>query len=538
MGRFSQFGGRIMNSPVIQLDPVQLGRLSAARVPGAGIAILGVFLILLGSYVFFWQGRDWNSASRLMLVYAMGDQGTIRINGLENQTGDKASFEGRFYTDKQPGYSLLALPVYLLAKGTLSLEPHPLNRPGFAHWPSDYWVTLGTSGLLTAATGALLTRVAIWLGVSPVWAILPGIAYGLATPAFAYATLAYGHQTTSFLLLVAFLLIVQGASSHRPILWSFLAGLTSGYACTVELSVAPMVILYWVWLVLLAWKRVWPGGAPVAFLAGGVGPLLLLLGYNTLAYGSPFDMGYAHHTVPRFRELHSSKNPLGLSSPRWDLAGPLLWGQYRGLLAYAPLLLLAPLGWLNLRRRGRWSMAVVSAAACGLIFLVNLSYPEWTGGWSTGPRLLVPLLPFAMIGVIGALLDTGHSGLNRFLHGLAMLLALAGALVGLICVGVGARIPESLFNELLKDPITGVVWPLWCGTPIPGWWIGGRFARNLISCLWPGVAQDQVVAPVWQWLQFLPLVLAQGIGIGLTMGLTLRAMRKSPTEVVMQQAAA
>ena len=40
------------------------------------------------------------------------------------------------------------------------------------------------------------------------------------------------------------------------------------------------------------------------------------------------------------------------------------------------------------------------------VFLVNLSYPEWTGGWSTGPRLLVPLLPFAMLPV-AALLATG-----------------------------------------------------------------------------------------------------------------------------------
>ena len=36
------------------------------------------------------------------------------------------------------------------AKRALRLPDHPLNRPGFAHWPADYWSTLGTSGLLTA----------------------------------------------------------------------------------------------------------------------------------------------------------------------------------------------------------------------------------------------------------------------------------------------------------------------------------------------------------------------------------------------------
>ena len=42
---------------------------------------LWVFLILLGSYAFFWHSRDWNTASRLMLTYAMVDRGTVAITG-------------------------------------------------------------------------------------------------------------------------------------------------------------------------------------------------------------------------------------------------------------------------------------------------------------------------------------------------------------------------------------------------------------------------------------------------------------------------
>ena len=70
--------------------------------------------------------------------------------------------------------------------------------------------------------------------------------------------------------------------------------------------------------------------------------MVLLLTYNFLAYGSAFDMGYAHHAVPRFREVHSNQNPLGLRLPRWELVRPLLLGEYRGLLVYAPVMVLAP----------------------------------------------------------------------------------------------------------------------------------------------------------------------------------------------------
>ncbi len=51
---------------------------------------LGVAVLLLVSYAFFWHSRDWNTASRLIITYAMVDRGTVRLDGLEKQTGDSA----------------------------------------------------------------------------------------------------------------------------------------------------------------------------------------------------------------------------------------------------------------------------------------------------------------------------------------------------------------------------------------------------------------------------------------------------------------
>ena len=112
-----------------------------------------VFFILVGSFAFFWHSRDWNSASRLMLTYALVDRGTIQLDGLEDQTGDKAMFQGHYYTDKLPGFPLLAAVPYAVAKAVLRLPDHPLNRRGLAYWAADYWVTLGTSGVLSALSG-------------------------------------------------------------------------------------------------------------------------------------------------------------------------------------------------------------------------------------------------------------------------------------------------------------------------------------------------------------------------------------------------
>ena len=175
---------------------------SGRHAPGAW-----VFLILLGSYAFFWQGRDWNSASRLMLTYALVDRGTIALNGLEEQTRDIARVGTRYYTDKQPGFSALAVVPYALARTIGRLPAHPINRPGFAFWPADYWVTLGTSGLCTALAGFVLVGLARDLGCGPRRAALLGLAYGLATPAYAYATLSYGHQAAACALITSFALL-------------------------------------------------------------------------------------------------------------------------------------------------------------------------------------------------------------------------------------------------------------------------------------------------------------------------------------------
>ena len=82
----------------------------------------GVFVILLASYAFFWHSRDWNASSRLMLTYSMVDRRTVSISGLDRQTGDKAKFHGQYYSDKLPGYSILAALPYFVAKSAFGLR--------------------------------------------------------------------------------------------------------------------------------------------------------------------------------------------------------------------------------------------------------------------------------------------------------------------------------------------------------------------------------------------------------------------------------
>ncbi len=473
---------------------------------------LGVFIILMGSYAFFWHSRDWNTASRLMLTYAMVDRGTVKITGLHQQTEDKAWFRGDYYSDKLPGYPLLAAVPYACARWAFGLPPHPLNQPAMRYWPADYWVTLATSGLLTALTGALLVLLARDMGCTPGTAAMLGLAYGLLTPAYVYATLAYGHQASAFALLDSFVLI-RNKTQRFDDVRLFVAGFLAASAAVIELQVGPVSAILGLSLLVDVLGRRRRPRSLASFALGALWPTVVLLRYNLIAFGSPWDMGYFHHTL--FGYVHTPKNPLGLRLPNWHLFGPLLWSRYRGLFFFAPVLILALPGWVVLLWRRRWTLAVVSFLVCAAVLLVNLSYPEWTGGWSTGPRLLVPLIPFAMIPVAGLLAEAGRA--RRVLTFLAASLALTGGVEMLLFQGAGARIPheERLPGSgfvILSEPLADAVWPLWYGAePYPWWQFRERFCRNVVSVL----AGDQVarLGRGWEAAQFLPLVAAQVLAI-------------------------
>lgn len=453
------------------------------------IAVLGVFLVTFLSYAYFWQSRDWNTASRLMLTYAMGDRGTISISGLDRQTGDKAYFRGKYYSDKLPGYSFLALPPYLASKLAFRLPSHPLDRPGFALWTADYWVTLATSGLATALCSVLLVWLSMELGCSALQAAFVGLAHGLATPAYAYATLAYGHQASALGLFASFALLWK----RRGWLSALSAGFCAAYASVIELQVGPVSAILGIWCLIQAILKQRTWSSVIYFALGALVPTLFLGFYNMLAFGSPLDMGYFHHATPRFAEVHSKENPLGLKFADLKVAYQLMAGEKRGLLMFAPIVALVPFGHFSMMRKGEKAASLIISAVMISIFFVNLSYPEWTGGWSTGPRLLVPLLPFAMLAV-GACLANGPKWLFPF----AFVLGVLGWIEMTLFLGVGARIPDPI-----DRPLRDAVLPLWSGAALPGWATGGRFARTVWDL---GVNPKLGTA-----MAFLPLVLGQFI---------------------------
>src|SRR5262249_32211995 len=168
---------------------------------------------------------------------------------------------------KLPGYSLLATVPYAVAKWVFHLPPHPLGKRGIDYWPADYWITLGTSGLLTAWIGALLVLLARDLGCAPGVSAFGGLAYGLSTPAYVYGTLAFGHQATAFALLASFLLIWKKAP-RLAVLRLAAAGFLAAMASVIELQVGPVSAILGLYLLVEVVRRRYPFAGLLGFAAG------------------------------------------------------------------------------------------------------------------------------------------------------------------------------------------------------------------------------------------------------------------------------
>jgi hypothetical protein len=244
-----------------------------------------------------------------------------------------------------------------------------------------------------------------------------------------------------------------------------LSGLLAGFSVVVEYQTAVISAALGAYACVAVRKT----GAIASFVLGGLLTGSLLAAYNYAAFGDPLDFGYAHEVSREFRAVHSAQNPLGLRIPALatfaNVVPEILWKPFRGLLFYAPILCAAPVGFVALIRHQRWGVALVCVAAFAWLMLVNVSYPKWEGGWCTGPRFMVPAIPFTLLLVGGLVSSVKKAGMIAFLGSATI----AGAILMLGCVAVGGRFPPDAVGvpppmaSRIANPVREIVLPHWRG---------------------------------------------------------------------------
>jgi hypothetical protein len=315
--------------------------------------------------------------------------------------------DGRSYSKYGIGLPLYYIPIVAIAK--------PLSR--VAKLPNEemIWFLISFASIpfaiLTLVFFAKLLRL---LGIAEIYACLMLVGLGLGTLAWPYAVSDLSEAMQMSLLIVT----VYGVMRRS---YPALAAAGIAFAWLILVKVI-YVVTFPVFVVYLFTR---PGELRhrIKILALLTVPFLaaccFLAWMNVVRFGSPFESGYGGEAERFF------------PSQMWHTIPQLMLSLNKGLFVFCPILILGILGWKDFFKRHR-----AEASLCLALIVVNLlwsaSWWSWVGGWSWGPRLLVPTIPLWFLPG-GFLLQKVQSKRRVYIFALvtliAMLLQIPGVLV-------------------------------------------------------------------------------------------------------------
>lgn len=401
-----------------------------------------LFVLSFVTYSYFFGGAGWNQNAHFDMTRAIVENGSFAIDSYRENTNDLAFRAGHVYANKSPGLSMVAALPYAIGSGLAGMAGFDLNDTrtlSFMLW----FCTVAVCGLSGASIPLMLYR--FWSQRFPLVRrnLRAGLALlvALGTPLFAYSTVLFVHVPSAAMMLLGFLLLQK--RGPRSIA---LAGLATGcaamtnYLCFFALALFPL-------LLGRNWKA-WLKESSI-FALGSALPLLLLAGYQAVAFGSPL----ATAMETQSSAFISPNAFYGiLESPKLQAVWGLTFSQFRGLFYISPFLLLGIVGlWRTARSTVRETIVVVGVAFS--FFAFNIAFNGWHGGSAFGPRYLLPLIPLLALSL--------PSVVERY-RLLFMLTAVPSVLANLAAAAV-----NPLTSRTIARPLNDYIYPLLFSGTLP-----------------------------------------------------------------------
>ncbi|MEO8215714.1 MAG: hypothetical protein ABI718_01385 [Acidobacteriota bacterium] len=352
---------------------------------------LGLFLLIAVSYGYFFGGGGWNQNAQFDLTRALVEKHSFRIDGFADNTGDVSRFGGHVYANKAPGISLLAaIPYFVIYHCELAsgLDPSEPAVMGI----NLYALTFLVSGLGGALVGVLLFIYGRQNLFGRQLSLAVALIASFGTPLFGFSTLFFAHVPSAALLLLAYVLSLRRSLQSRAVA-GFFSGI-GGLSNYLVIPAAAVVCCGALLRDLRVMSRREAGRRWGIYLAGAMPSALLLFIYQQSAFGGAFRTPI--DTMDgRFIE-HGAFLGI-LAGPSMEAFLGITVSPYRGLFFLSPILFAAFVGATSmLLRREVLDVAIVASVSM-IFFLFNISFNGWEGGFSIGPRYLLPAVPFAAL---------------------------------------------------------------------------------------------------------------------------------------------
>ena len=377
-----------------------------------------------------------NVVRETYLAVALGERLSLRVDSYLGLHPDLFVIEGRgAFIDSNPGASMLGAIPYALSRpliaGLFALRPE-LGRPKPPTTYDDprpnrtrFMNEMRARGLdVRLALAAFATQLGL---MAPLGALA-------ALVVFLYLRLRLGNERTAlgFALLYAFAtplffrsgFLNQNALLAHAVLFAWVtvwwpggtdqeerdrrwlgAGALLGFGLLCDYSAAPLALVFGMWALREGWAAGGAGPAlrrGAACVLGALGPVVLLLGYQWAAFGSPWFP--AQHYMPATEFSVRGWNGFTLPSP--DLLWRNLFDLRFGLFAFCPLLLaalVAPFLRRGTRMVSREEIGFALAGAAALwVFSSSIQFAHLQ--FNTGVRYMVPAVPLLFFALVPVLL--------------------------------------------------------------------------------------------------------------------------------------
>lgn len=403
-----------------------------------------------------------NAMTRVGLTHAIVAHRSLYIDEIAPIEIDRAHLNGHYYCDKAPGVSLLCIVPVAVANLGMDLVglDDSLLTTNMKRTPRFFGTALAClfGALIPLSTLGVLAffNSLLKAGVEPSLARSGVLLFAFGTPFLYWSGSIFGHATTTALLTIGFAMYWSlGQSPPSDCRTLLVAGFVLAMAVTVEFLAAPASAA----IGILIASRVdrskggwWSIGLALFTLGiGGLIPASLLLGYNYLAFGSPWHLGYG--SVEGFEGMKTGF--FGISAPRISVLWELTFGGYRGIIWISPVLLPAVYGCAKLAFKGpKREVGMLGLGVFAYYLCVNAGYFYWDGGWSTGPRHVTPSFGFLLFGLVLA-----FPGFSRPLRLITVLSAIYSVVTVMLITLVDSRARDIrqnvVFEHIIPDLMAG-----------------------------------------------------------------------------------
>ncbi len=353
------------------------------------------------------------------LTQGVVEKNTFVINSFIWNAVDKSYYNGNYYSDKAPGLSFMAVPLYAIIQSDQilpwfdknSFEKIKTEQPDYYKYLKKFilhsFVVALIVAPLSALTLILIFRIAKKITNSQSAAVLTAISIGAGTSFFYYASTGLVHNVGVFFSFFAFYLIyTRFEEIKRKISLQLFTGGLIGFSIFVD-YLQLIVAFFLIGYIILKFKNSWS-----FFLIGifvGVLPLLI---YNFDTFDNPLALSYSYHC---YSYVCEEKNSIDYNPPvqiigqiieksahifdrrytspdLFNIMTRMLIFPYKGLFIYSPILIFALFGFFYFYKIDpNLTFIILGIFVTFLIVIGGIDH--WHGDYF-GLRYLIPTLPF------------------------------------------------------------------------------------------------------------------------------------------------